>query len=153
LEGIPLNQKAEIVRALTGSDVYKEDQQRRLTLDSTLKRYNTKLKEIDDDLGKIKLPNTRDKAEADELRKQRMALRSERDQLLDFKSLSGYGDEEDFGIEDEEDLEDDEEDEDEGPKIRFDPNNSKHKATAEKLFKKYRDKEKVRKILQRNFKL
>jgi hypothetical protein len=157
LEGIPLNQKAEIVRALTGSDVYREDQQKRLMLDSTLKRYNSRLKELDSEIQNVKNPNSTGREEANDLRKQRMALRNERDQLLDFKALNGYEEGEDLGMEDEEELEAEEdewdEEEEEGPKVKFDPNNKKHKAVAEKLFKKYGDKEKVRKILQRNFKI
>jgi hypothetical protein len=155
LEGIPLDQKTKIVQSITGTDIYREDQQKRLMLDSTLKRYNSRLKELDSEIQNVKNPNSTGREEANNLRKQRMALRNERDQLLDFRALNGMEeewdeDEEDFEIEDE--AEDDVEAE-EAPKVRFDPNNNKHRATAEKLYKKYKDKEKVRKILQRNFKL
>lgn len=146
---VPLDQKTEIIRALTGTDPFKSDQQNRLQMDSVLKRYNARLKELDNEIKNVPNPNSSGKEEVSQLRQQRMALRSERDQLLDFKSLNGMEDQE----EDLEDSFEEEETEDEeGPKVKFDPNNKKHRAAAEKLFKKYKDKEKVRQILRKNFK-
>jgi hypothetical protein len=143
---IPIDQKTKIVQSITGTDLYREDQQKRLKLDSILKRYDYRIKEIDDEIRNVINPNSSGRPEADELRKQRMALRNERDQLLDYKVLNGMEDnEEDF----------DEEGKDnkgEGPTVMFDASNPKHKAVAEKLYKKYGDKEKVRTILRKNFK-
>jgi len=146
---IPLDQKTKIVQSITGSDVYREDQQKRLMLDSTLKKYSIKLKELDEQIKSIRYPTSRDKEEYTDLIKQRMALRNERDQILDFRSLSGYEDEDELG-KDEESISEDEEES--GPTVKFDANNPKHKAVAEKLYKKYGDKEKVREILRKNFK-
>ena len=147
---IPLDQKTKIVQSLTGTDVYREDQQKRLQLDSVLKRYNSRLKELDDEIKNVRNPNSTGATEVNDLRKQRMALRNERDQLLDFRALNGMEDE---GFEDEEEFEPEEEDEEEeGPKVKFDPNNKKHKAVAEQLYKKHKNKEKVRKILSKKFK-
>ena len=39
----------------------------------------------------------------------------------------------------------------EGPKIMFDPNNKEHRTKAEKLYKQYGDKEKVRELLSIEF--
>lgn len=152
---LPMDQKSAIVKSLTGVDPFKVQQQQRLQLDSVLKRYNSRLKELDDEIKNVKNPNSTGAAELRDLRTQRMALRNERDQLLDFRALNGMeDDEEDFGNSFESSFDDQEEDEiEEGPKIKFDPNNKGHRAAAEKLFKKYKDKEKVRKILSRKFKL
>lgn len=146
---LPMDQKSAIVKSLTGVDPFKVQQQQRLQLDSVLKRYNSRIKEIDDEIKGYKAPTTRDKAVVDDLRKQRMALRSERDQLLDFRALNGMDNEEEYGIEEASDLEDEEE---EGPKVMFDPNNKKHQEVAKKLYKKFKDKEKVRQILRKNYK-
>ena len=148
---IPLDQKTKIVQSITGTDVYKEDQQRRLQLDSVLKRYNSRLKEVDDEIKNVRNPNSTGLEEVNELRKQRMALRNERDQLLDFRALNGMEEEEELAAEDEVELEGLDE-EGAGPKVTFDPSNKGHKAAAEKLYKKYKDKEKVRKILSKKFK-
>ena len=148
---IPLDQKTKIVQSLTGTDIYREDQQKRLQLDSVLKRYNSRLKELDDEIKSVSNPHSTGKEEADALRRQRMALRGERDQLLDFRALNGM--EEEGGFEDsDQDFEDEDLKEEKGPKVAFDSNNKKHRAVAEKLFKKYKDKEKVRKILSKQFK-
>jgi len=146
---IPLDQKTKIVQSITGTDIYREDQQRRLMLDSTLKRYNLRLKELDDDIKSIKFPLTRDKEAYTALVQQRSALRNERDQLLDFKSLNYEDDEENDFESDEEAMIEDEE---ESPKVAFNPKNEKHQAVAKKLYEKYRDKEKVRKELMKHFK-
>lgn len=137
---IPLDQKTKIVQSITGTDVYREDQQRRLQFDSTLKRYNSRLKELDSEISNVKNPNSTGKAEADALRKQRIALRNERDQLLDFKALSGYEDDEEA------------EAEETGRKVKFNPSNKEHRAKAEQLYKKFKDKEKVRQALLKEFK-
>ena len=152
---LPMDQKSELVKSLTGVDPFKVQQQQRLQLDSVLKRYNSRLKELDDEIKNVANPNSTGKAEVNELKKQRMSLRSERDQLLDFKSLNGMEDEEEgFELKDEAELEDvAEEEEEEAPKIKFDPNNKGHRAAAEKLYKQYKDKEKVRQILRKRFKL
>lgn len=148
---IPLDQKTKIVQSLTGTDIYREDQQKRLQLDSVLKRYNSRLKEIDNEIANVRNPNSTGKEEADALRRQRMALRNERDQLLDFRALNGMDDEaEDFV--DEEEFEPEVEEEESTTRVKFDPNNKGHRAAAEKLYKKYKDKEKVRKILSKKFK-
>jgi hypothetical protein len=145
---IPLDQKTKIVQSLMGTDVFREDQQRRLQMDSTLKRYNSRIKEIDEEIKNVRNPNSTGKDEINVLRRQRMDLRNERDQLLDFRALNGFENEE----EDFDDVESEPEEEEEGPTVKFDANNPKHKAVAEKLFKKYKDKEKVRQILRKNFK-
>lgn len=146
---IPLDQKTKIVQSITGTDIYREDQQRRLQMDSTLKRYNSRIKEIDDEIKNVRNPSSTGREEANELRRQRMALRTERDQLLDFRSLNGM----------DENFEDDEEKVDEirggeveGPTVKFDSSNQKHRAVAKKLYEKYKDKEKVRQILSKDFK-
>lgn len=152
--GLPADQTSQMVRALTGVDPFKVQQQQRLQLDSVLKRYNSRLKELDYEINNISFPRSTDKAQADALKQQRAALRAERDQLLDFKALNGFEDE-DFeqDFDEEEDIgPEEEEDEEEGPKVLFDPNNKNHKAIAEKLFKQHKDKEKVRAILKKRFK-
>jgi pyruvate/2-oxoglutarate dehydrogenase complex dihydrolipoamide acyltransferase (E2) component len=146
---LPPDQASNMVKAITGSDPFKAQQQRRLQMDSILNRYSKRLKEIDDEIKSVRNPNSTGLNEITDLKKQRNALRRERDQILDFKSLNGLEDDEEESFEDEED-----EDEFEpiGAKVTFDPKNKGHKATAEKLYKKYGNKEKVREILRKNFK-
>lgn len=146
---LPMDQKTEIVKSLTGVDPFKVQQQQRLQLDSVLKRYTSRLKELDDEIKNVRNPSSAGKAEVQDLKKQRMALRSERDQLLDFKSLNGMdNEEEDF----EDEVEDEFDADERGPKVAFNPANKEHKAKAEQLYKKFKDKEKVREILSKEFK-
>jgi uncharacterized protein YdcH (DUF465 family) len=150
---IPMDQKTQLAKSLTGMDPFKVEQQKRLQLDSVLKRYNSRLKELDSEITNVKNPNSSGKEETTELRKQRMALRNERDQLLDFRALNGMEDiEESDDFEAEEDEGEEGLGEEEGPKVTFNSNNPKHKAVAQKLFKQHKDKEKVRKILLKKFK-
>lgn len=147
--GMPSEEKSNIVKSLTGIDPFKVQQQQRLQLDSVLKRYTQRIKEIDDEISNVRNPNSTGREEADELKRQRNALRAERDQLLDFKALNGMEDEEDSF---EKGFENETENEEERSKVNFDSNNKKHRAVAEKLFKQYKDKEKVRQILRKSFK-
>jgi hypothetical protein len=116
-------------------------------MDSVLNRYSKRLKEIDDQIKGLKFPNSKDKPELLELKKQRDSLSHERDQLLDFKALNGLEDGQEESFEDEED----DEFEPTGKKVKFNPNNKEHKAKAEQLYKKFKDKEKVREILSKEF--
>lgn len=138
--GLPANESSNMVKAITGIDPFKMQQQRRLQLDSVLKRYSQRIKEIDDE---IKNARINDRAP---LIEQKRALQGERDELLGFRSLM----DEEEGFEDTEEF--DQEDIYQGPKVSFDPNNKGHRAAAEKLYKKYGDKEKVRKVLSKSFK-
>lgn len=148
---LPMDQKTKLVQSLTGVDPFKVEQQKRLQLDSVLKRYNSRLKELDDEIKNVRNPSSAGREEVDTLRKQRMALRGERDQLLDFRALNGMEDEEE-GFEDALGEDEEEIEGDEGPSVKFDQSNPKHKAVAAKLYAKYKDKEKVREILKKSFK-
>lgn len=134
---LPMDQKKQLVQSLTGMDPFKMEQQRRLQMDSVLKRYNSRIKELQQS---IKDARYNERAP---LQQQLKDLQDERDDLLDFKALNGIEDEEDVEMEDKED---------EGPKVKFDPNNKEHKAKADQLYKKYKDKEIVRKKLSKEFK-
>lgn len=147
---LPPDQASNIVKAITGVDPFKVQQQLRLQMDSVLNRYSKRLKEIDDQIKGLKFPNSKDKPELLDLKKQRNSLSNERDKLLDFKALNGLGDDEEESFEDEED-EDEFEPQKTGKKVKFNPNNKEHKAKAEQLYKKFKDKEKVREILSKEF--
>lgn len=136
---LPLDQKTELVKSLTGVDPFKMDQQRRLQMDSVLKRYSQRIKELDAD---IKTARVGDRPA---LIEKKRALQNERDQLLDYRAMQG-----DF--ESEADVEDsDQVDNETESRIMFDPNNKEHRAKAQQLYKKFKDKEKVRKILAKEF--
>jgi hypothetical protein len=132
---LPLEEKTKLVNSLIGIDPFKRDQQERLRMDSVLRRYNSRIKELQDSI-----KNTRYN-EREPLQQKLKDLQDERDDLLDFKALNSYEDaaEEDAG------------EEDEDPKVMFNPKNKNHRAKAEALFKKLKDKEKVRKALSREF--
>jgi hypothetical protein len=147
---LPPDQASNIVKAITGVDPFKAQQQLRLQMDSVLNRYSKRLKEIDDQIKGLKFPNSKDKPELLDLKKQRNSLSNERDKLLDFKALNGLGDDEEESFADEED-EDEFEPQKTGKKVKFDPNNKEHKAKAQQLYKKFKDKEKVRQMLSKEF--
>jgi hypothetical protein len=137
--GMSADETSHIVRALTGIDPFKMQQQNRLQLDSVLKRYSQRIKEIDDEIKNSRM------GDRQPLIEQKRALQGERDELLGFKALMDEEEE----MEAEEGFE--EEDLEEQSKVAFDANNKEHKAKAQQLYKKYKDKEKVRKILSKEF--
>src|SRR5271154_2720899 len=147
--GLPANETSQIVRALNGVDPFRVQQQNRLQLDSVLKRYSARIKELDDELKDLKFPNTENREEAAELKRQRSALRSERDQLLDFKALN-------FEDEGEQDFEDERAQKDEKGelthKVKFNPKNKDHISKFNQLDKKFKgNREKVNAALAREF--
>jgi hypothetical protein len=134
---LPLEEKTKLVNSLIGIDPFKRDQQERLRMDSVLRRYNSRIKELQDSI-----KNARYNERAP-LQQQLKDLQDERDDPLDFKALNGYENESE---EAEEDTSEDEE-----PKVKFNPSNKQHRSKAEALFRKLKDKEKVRKALSREF--
>jgi len=150
---IPTKDKSEMVKGLMGIDPFKVEQQKRLQMDSILKRYTNKLKEINDELKNMPFKNTKNKERYDQLNTQRLKLIEEKDSLLEFKSLNMLGDEEEIEqeIDVDEELDTDYSDDFEEPKIKFDPSNEKHQAVARKLYETLKDKEKVREELKKKF--
>ncbi len=142
---LPSKDKSQLVTALTGTDIYRDQQQRRLQMDTDLRRYNNRIKEINEEIKTLRFPQTKDKERHEQLNKMRMGLQQERDQLLGFKYLEGLN-------EDEEEQEIEDVAEDETGLTQFDPSNEKHQSVAKKLMEQYKDKEKVRVELRKKFK-
>lgn len=136
---LPPKAASDAVKAITGIDPFKAEQQKRLMLDSVYRRYNHRIKELDDEI------KTARYSERSALIEQRDKIKAERDKLQGFDYFGDQGQQE----------EDFEEDEELSPdqKVTFDANNSKHRHVAEKLFEQHKDKEKVREILSRRFKI
>lgn len=133
---LPMDQKSALVKSLSGVDPFKMQQQQRLQQDSVLKRYSSKIKELQDSI------KTARYSDRPALQQQLKDLQDQRDDLLDMRAMEGIDeDEEEADIEAEE-----------GPKTAFDPKSEKHRAVAKKLYEKYGDKEKVRKELSKKFK-
>lgn len=138
---LPFKEQTKLVENLTGVDPFKMQQQIRLKLDSDLKIYNARIKEINEDIKNLRNPNSTDKQEYQRLLEERRILRAERDAALDFRALNHYGEDYDESI--------GRDDEDKKP--MFDPNNKEHIAKAEQLMKEYDNKERVRKELSKEF--
>jgi hypothetical protein len=130
---LPMDQKSEIVKGLTGLDPFKALQQERLNKEASRKQYNQRIKEEMDKL-KSYPPLEEEKRIKAFVKK----LQTERDYLLGFDE----GDERPAP----------EEKEEEKPKkVKFKESNPEHKAKAQQLMKKFNDKEKVRQELAKEF--
>lgn len=79
---LPVEQKEKMIKSLSGSVPFRAEQQNRLQLDSVLKRYNSRIKEID-----AAIKNARYDERAP-LENQKKALQDERDLLLNFQALN-----------------------------------------------------------------
>lgn len=132
---IPAKDKSEMVKSIMGVDPFKVEQQNRLRLDSVLKRYTNKLKEMDTEIKNIRYPATKDKEKYNELLEKRKKLVEEKDELLGFEALNIPNSEENL----QEQL------------IEFDSNNKEHQAIAKILFEKLKDKDLVRQELRKKF--
>jgi hypothetical protein len=159
--GLPSQDVSNIARSLTGTDPFKQQQQTRLQLDSVLRAYSQRIKELDSEIKGLNYPNTKDKEEYADLKAKRDALRGERDRILDFRRMSGFGD---FGGEDlmmEDFAETGEEDEMPKPKpkkavkkVRFDPKNKEHMAKFNQLDRAFfGNREKINAALAKEFTL
>lgn len=131
---LPMEDKATMVKSLTGIDPFKVDQQQRLEKDMLRKVYSNKIKELQDQLKSAR------PSERGAILQQLATIQAERDSIF-------------FG----EEVEKAEEDElfrEEGgvKKVKFNNKNPEHKAKAEQLYKKYGDLDKVREILSKEFK-
>lgn len=135
-------------------DPFKVQQQKRLLMDSVLRSYNQRLKELDDEIKNVRNPNSSGKAEVEELKNQRKTLRAERDKILDYKKTNDliFGEQEEsleeVAAEEEEELKELPEDQ----KVQFNPNNRAHRGLAEKLYQKHGNKETVRNLLKKRYK-
>lgn len=145
---LPMDQKMQFLKNLSGmGDPYRSGQQERLQTDSVLRKYGSRIKEIDTALKGGTYSSYGEKEELQELKK---ALQQERDQLLNFSALGG-------DQEDSDSFEEDQEDQVIAPKktqkkAKFDYSNPKHKARAELVLKKTRgDKKKAAQVLAREF--
>jgi len=133
--GLPMDEKSNIIKSLTGVDPFKMQQQNRLQMDSVLRRYNSRIKELRDEIKNSRF------SDREPLKKQLGDLKSERDELLDFRALQGIQEEEEEIAEEEE----------EASKVKFNPNNKEHQAKAKQLYNKFKDKERVRQELSKEF--
>ncbi len=141
---LPLDQKSKLIKDMVGVDPFKQKQQHRLQMDSALNRYTKRIKELSDQVKNVRNPNSSGKMESERLNNQLSALRDERDKILNFQALTGDLDNEDkIGIEEEEPSK--------IKKVKFNPDNKEHQAKARQLFKDLKDKEKVRKMLEKEF--
>ena len=125
----PLNpeQKEKIVKNLTSAVPYRAEQQQRLALDSVLKRYNSRIKELDSE---IKTSSYKNRAQ---LKAQKKALQDERDYLLNFESLNKINEEQ---------------------KVKFDPNNPEHLKIFEDVDIEFGgDRDKINAALSERFSL
>jgi hypothetical protein len=136
--GLAEKEQTELIKALKGSDPFKQQQQERLALDSVLNRYSKRIKEIDESLKQGMYKTLEDKSI---LEQQRSKLQAERDELLGFKSITG----------EEDDLTEEKPSKKSKRKTKFNPKNIEHKAKAQQLFSKFGDKEKVREALAKEF--
>lgn len=140
---MPIDDKTQIVNSLIGIDPFKADQQRRLEQDMMRKVYQGELDNIVKQINATSSP-----ALKAPLQKQYGETKAKMDAM--------FFDRKDEEMGDDNDNEDDDDDEDidelRGPKVKFDPENEKHRKIAEKLMTKYNDTEKVRKSLKKNFK-
>jgi hypothetical protein len=126
---MPLEQKERMIKSVTSSVPYRLEQQQRLQLDSILKRYNSRIKEIDAEI-KNQRPNEEGKKQKEKLTKQRENLIKERDDLLNFQSLK------------------------EENKPVFDQENPEHVKRFEELDKEFAgDRVKVHEMLSKEFNL
>lgn len=79
---MPTDQKEKLIKVINDTNPFKIEQNRRLKYDSDLRRYNTRIKELD-----LQIKNTTRRAGKDKLQKQRESLSKERDLLLDYEAL------------------------------------------------------------------
>ena len=136
-------EKSKLVTTLAGVDPFRVKQHQDLQLDRTIKRYNSRIKEVQNSLKEAR------STEREPLLQQLRDLQSERDKILDFKALQGGVDEEE-----ESDEEVDITGEDETPKVKFNPKNKEHIAKFQQLDKKFKgDRKKVNAALAREFTL
>ena len=123
---LSLDEKERMIKNISQSVAYKAEQQERLRLDSTLKRYNSRIKEID---ASIKTARYEQRLE---LEKQKRALQDERDLLLNFETLDTR----------------------EEKKEKFDFSNEKHKSRRDAALKEAKgDRKKAQEILEKEFEL
>jgi hypothetical protein len=78
---LPPEQKQKAIESLTKTTPYKAEQQQRLVKDSVLKRYNSRIKELDNEINNARI---KDRPPLEKLKKE---LQSERDGLLDFNAF------------------------------------------------------------------
>lgn len=123
--GLPTEEKERLIKTLSATSPYKAEQQQRLQLDSVLKRYNSRIKEVDESL--------KSKPFDKDLKEQKKALQDERDMLLNFQALQPK-----------ETIKE---------KIKFDINNPKHKERRDQVLKEAGSKEKAQVILEEEFEL
>ncbi len=139
---LPSDEKSNLIKSMVGLDPFKVDQQNRLQMDSVLRRYKSRIKELDIEIKNLKFPNSADRDEMKRLKKQRDALSAERDELLDFRALNDIEEEEDF------------EEEEEPAKLKFNPKNPEHVRKFKQLDKKFKgDRNKVNAALAKEFSL
>lgn len=139
---IPLEQKKVMLKSLSESVPFKAEQQQRLQMDSVLKRYNARIKEVE---ASIKAAKYSDRPS---LEKQKKDLQDERDLLLDFKALK----------KDEEPVEEKKaemtkvEKKEAKEKPVFDPENPEHMKRFEELEAQFPgDKEQINRLLNEEF--
>jgi len=150
MPGISLDDKSKIVKDITGKDIYKDQQQKRMQFDSIQKRYTNKIKELTAELKDMPLKASTNKEKFERLTAQKEMLTKERDGMLQFGLSSGTIDFDDLmNLNNEEDLESTPE---KSNKVKFNPNNPEHVAKRTQLEKKYNgDKQKVNADLAKEF--
>jgi hypothetical protein len=141
--GVDPQGASQLVRSIAGVDPFRMRQQERLQLDSVLKRYSQRLKELDAELKEFPNRNSSGKAAYEDLKAQRDALRAERDQLLGFQALGGYEEEEAEPELEEQDF-----------RVRFNPKSPTHMNKFRALDKKFKgDRARVNAALAKEFTL
>lgn len=126
---LSIEQKEKVAKNVTTAVPYRAEQQQRLALDSVLRRYNSRIKEIDAEL------KSAFRKERPALEAQKKALQAERDYLLNFESLK----------QPKESVKE---------KIKFDPNNPEHLQMFEQLDEQFNgNKEKINAALNERFTL
>lgn len=140
--------KKSVATTLAGFDPFKMEQQERLMREHIRKEFNDRIKENDSFLKQSKSYSAIEgqPSERDIALKQRAQIMKERAEAFSKYKIKSYGEEE------EEPSFDDEAIEEEQEKPMFDPNNKEHRTKAEQLYKKLKDKERVRKELSKEFK-
>jgi hypothetical protein len=135
----PTSLQEKFLQAFTGQQPFYAAQQERLNKDSTLRRYNSRIREIDEEL-----KFGTNFAQKEQLRELKQLLQAERDKLLDFKALKPPSDNEDADTQEEEEVK--------VKKVKFDSNNPKHRAVRDKVLKQTKgDRKKAGEILSRHF--
>lgn len=127
------DQKQKAIKSVTETTPYKAEQQQRLALDSVLKRYNSRIKEIEAEIKNIE-PSRGYQEKIAALESFKKDLQSERDQLLNFNALKPKEEAKDL--------------------VKFDSDNPEHMQIFDQIDAQFNgDREKVNEVLRKMFKI